>query len=769
MLQKPGLYLLFLIILFSVFSIRLAAPPRVVPETAPDSVFSAKRAFTYLLQVARAPHSTGTEENKRVRDYITRACESLGLATQVQNTTAARERGSIIQAANVYNVLARLKGQTSGKCVLVMAHYDSTPNTPGAGDDGAAVAAMLETARILTSTKVILQNDVVFLFTDAEEPGLLGAQGFLQDTVLAKEVGVVLNFEARGNAGISIMFETNPQNGWIVKEFMKAAAYPFANSLSFEIYRLLPNDTDYSLFKGSGITGLNHAFIDGFVNYHSPTDRPERLDLRSLQHHGSNMLSLIKHFGNIPLIKTKAPDISYFNVLGSWMVYYPATWNIYFVILCSALFIIFLIIGIRENKISTKGLLIGLLAFIGALLILFFANFLLIKAIQAAYPYYNRFYASNSYNNQYYYFAITALAVAIFCFLYQWLLRRFNASSLLAGILLVQIIMLLMMYMAIPTAIFILFFPLFFFILGQIILFHWKVDGEKRPWLWSVMTLVFLLPAIVLLSPVIRLMFVTFGLGSVTAAVAIVLSLLLGFLLPVFSPIFKDNSHIVSLGAAVCFITALLVAHFHSRFTKEHPLQTSVHYELNADEEKAYWVSDFIEKDEWNQQFFTNATVEKEPALKHAGMPASQRLKNEAPVLSFSAPVATLIKDTVANNRRKLLVHFQSNRDAVWMRVAMGENNPATNIEVNGKKTGTIKHKSLPDADEYTLLVYFGLSKGGFDVLFEVAPSLPFEITLIDGSLGLPHINGYKDYTANVIPGVGWNSNTTQVSKRFVF
>ena len=768
MLKKPGLYLLFIVLFASALSIKLLAPPPVVSETAADSVFSAKRAFPYLLQVARSPHSTGTEENKKVRDYIAGICKSFGLATHVQNTTAVRKRGNTVQAANVYNVIARLKGRNTGKCVLVMCHFDSALNTPGAGDDGTAVAAMLETARILTSTNTTLRNDIIFLFTDGEELGLLGAQGFLQDTSLSKEVGVVLNFEARGNAGSSIMFETNPQNGWVVREFINATDHPIANSLSYEIYRLLPNDTDYSLFKASGFTGLNHGFIEGFVHYHSPTDKPESLNLRSLQHHGANMLGLVKHFGNIPLTNTKAADISYFNMFARWMIVYPASLNIYGVILCCVLFVLYLLTGLTRKMIRIKGLLVGLLAFLVVLSSVYFGSHLLIKVVQGAYPLNNRFYASNAYNSSYYFYALTALTVSIFTFLYQWVLRRFQVSSILAGILLIETILLILMYSAMPTAIYILLFPLIVFILGQTALLHWRIDEDSEPGIWAAITLISLLPATLLLSPVIRLMFVTFGLDYATPAVALAAGLFLGLVLPVLGPVLKNTRHLVPLGTLASFGIALLLAHFSSSFTKEMPLQTNVRYELNADENQAYWVSDFIENDEWSRQFF-NDSLEEETRFTLQGVSSPGGLTGKAPLLAIPSPLASLIKDTIENNRRKLLVRFQSQRESIFMRVAIGADNPATNIEVNGTAASNLKHKRVKDQGQYTELTYTGLNQDGFEASFETTPELPFHITLTDGSVGLPALKGYPEYRADVVPGVGWNSNTTQVRKRFVF
>ena len=59
---------------------------------------------------------------------------------------------------------------------------------------------------------------LVFLVDEGEEAGLLGASGFVADHPLAPAIGAVVNLEARGTSGPSVMFETSGDNGWLVAE-----------------------------------------------------------------------------------------------------------------------------------------------------------------------------------------------------------------------------------------------------------------------------------------------------------------------------------------------------------------------------------------------------------------------------------------------------------------------------------------------------------------------------------------------------------------------
>jgi Zn-dependent M28 family amino/carboxypeptidase len=175
------------------------AVPDPVPASAPPTEFSSGRALEHVRAIAQEPHPMGSAENAAARDYLVNELSALGVEPEVQTTTAAHYFvSSVAEAGTPENVLARLEGTNNGgKAFLVMAHYDSVPTGPGASDDGAGVATMLETMRALKAGPP-LKNDVIFLFTDGEERGLLGARAFVDSHPWAKDVGVVLNLEARG-------------------------------------------------------------------------------------------------------------------------------------------------------------------------------------------------------------------------------------------------------------------------------------------------------------------------------------------------------------------------------------------------------------------------------------------------------------------------------------------------------------------------------------------------------------------------------------------
>src|SRR5204863_149295 len=157
---------------------------------------------------------------------------------------------------------------------------------PGVSDDGAGVAVVLELARAFSAKTT--RNDVIFLITDGEETGLRGARAFAERHPLMRRVGVVVNFEARGASGPSMMFETGPGNARLMDLFAHAVARPSASSVSYEVYKLLPNDTDFSVYRKLGLSGFNFAFSNSASLYHSARDNLQYIDRRSLQHAGEH-------------------------------------------------------------------------------------------------------------------------------------------------------------------------------------------------------------------------------------------------------------------------------------------------------------------------------------------------------------------------------------------------------------------------------------------------------------------------------------------------
>jgi len=324
LLRDPAVLLLLCVLLaWGVYS--GLQPPQPLPAETENSVFSAERAEILLhsLYFENLPHVSGSEQNAVLRDRILAMLETFGYEPEVQSRFHCRpEIGS---CSPLENIVAVRKGEKQGSAILLTAHYDSTWAGPGVADDGAGVAAVLEIARMLASAPS-LEHDLIFLFTDAEELGLLGADAFAKHHELFANVRFVINLEARGAGGPSIMFETGEGNRRIIRSLEQSLERPIANSLSYEVYKRMPNDTDFSVYRDYNKPGFNFAFVGQPALYHSRIDDLSHLDLGSLQHHGQNAWAILHAMDARYLEKVvSSEDAAYIDLFGHDLLHYPAS------------------------------------------------------------------------------------------------------------------------------------------------------------------------------------------------------------------------------------------------------------------------------------------------------------------------------------------------------------------------------------------------------------------------------------------------------------
>ena len=339
-------------------------PPAPKGVDAPSDQFSAGRVMVLLKEILSegGPHVTGSVQNDRVRQRIVAAFESLGYEVEVQKTMRCHSEDAYTNCAEVQNIITRLPGREAGPALMLTAHYDSVAATPGAADDGQAFASLLEIARILKEEGPH-RNPIVFLITDAEEQWkCLGAQGFVAEHPWARDVAVVLNQDVRGTSGQSLMFETSPENAWLVDAYVSAVPRPASSSLHYEIYRLLPNNSDLTIFRAGGMAGMNFAFIDSPAQYHTPLDNFENLNLGSVQHQGESVLAVARELAGIDLSSPPPGNAAWTDVLGLTVVRWPASWTIPLAILTLLLYLGVAVRLIRRHALTVKGLLLGLLA-----------------------------------------------------------------------------------------------------------------------------------------------------------------------------------------------------------------------------------------------------------------------------------------------------------------------------------------------------------------------------------------------------------------------
>lgn len=252
----------------------------------------------------------GTPENQRARQYVVDQLRLFGYDVRVQEVDARRPDYGL--TARVSNVIA-VKPGAEKNALALLSHYDSHPAAPGASDDGLGVAVSLEAARVLAARQD-RRHTLFVLVTDGEEAGLMGAAGLVTDRDVMNRLQAYVNIEATGSGGTSLLFETGPGNGWIVKPWARSAPHPRGASFAVEVYRRLPNDTDFSILKHRDVPGLNFAASGDSYPYHTARDTPERLSDVTLRHTGENAVETMIALDAMDLSMRSAANQTFFDI-----------------------------------------------------------------------------------------------------------------------------------------------------------------------------------------------------------------------------------------------------------------------------------------------------------------------------------------------------------------------------------------------------------------------------------------------------------------------
>uniref|UniRef100_A0A8C4ERV7 Endoplasmic reticulum metallopeptidase 1 n=1 Tax=Dicentrarchus labrax TaxID=13489 RepID=A0A8C4ERV7_DICLA len=232
----------------------------------------------------------------------------------------------------VTNIAVRLepKGGTQ-HLMLANCHFDTVANSPGASDDAVSCAVMLEVLHSLANQSTPFPYGVIFLFNGAEENILQASHGFITQHPWAKQVRAFINLEAAGVGGKEVVFQTGPENPWLVQAYVQAAKHPFASVVGQEVFQsgIIPSDTDFRIYRDFGnIPGIDLAFIENGFIYHTKYDTADRILTDSIQRAGDNILAVLKYL----LKSEKLADSSeyrhgnmvFFDLLGVVVVAYPA-------------------------------------------------------------------------------------------------------------------------------------------------------------------------------------------------------------------------------------------------------------------------------------------------------------------------------------------------------------------------------------------------------------------------------------------------------------
>ena len=646
-LQSLASFLLIVgLVYYSFFSLM---PQKGSSSSIAETKFSTERALIPLKEITKAPHYIGTKEHARVRNYLIGQLEELGLETQVQEGFVINQKWKSLDKPK--NIIAQIKGSENGKSLLLLSHYDSalTPSF-GASDAGSGVVTILETLRAYKASGKKPKNDIIVLFTDAEEVGLDGARLFVNNHPWAKNVGIALNFEARGSGGPSNMIvETNGGNKNLIKAFMEAdVKFPVASSLMYSIYKMLPNDTDSTVLReGADIDGFFFAFIDDHYDYHTANDTYDNLDVNTLQHQGEYLLPLVHYFGDSDLNQLKSlDDHVYINLPFFKMVSYPFTWVFPMLLVAIIIFIVLIIYGLRKRVLTGNGVVRGFIPFTLAMIFCGILGFYGWKLILLMYPQYQEIQHGFTYNGHTYISFFVLLSLGVLFGIYYKFSKKINVANLLIAPLIFWILINIGVAIYLKGAAFFI-IPVF---LGLLSL--WILIRKDRPNL-ILLTIIGSI-AIFIFAPLVQFFPVGLGLKMLVGS-CLFTALLFGILLPVigFYKLKKVLAMLFVIVASLFFIKA----HLSSNFSPNRQKPNSLVYYHDADNNKNYWATYDQELDDWTKEYLGNSP---EPASSYISYASGSKyakgykFANVAPNKNIPIFKTVLHKDTVINQYKEV-------------------------------------------------------------------------------------------------------------------
>ena len=711
--------------------------PAWVSNSTGLSEFSTNKALEHIKFISKKPHYVGSKNHTDVATYLVKELEKLGLQPQIQEGTTLTEWGNLVKSRNI---IARIDGNNPSKALLLLSHYDSAPHSfsKGASDDASGLATILEGLRAFLHENKSRNNNIIVLFSDAEELGLNGAALFVTQNKWAKEVGLAINFEARGTSGPSYMLmEVNQGNAALVKGFSDAnPKYPVSNSLMYSIYKMLPNDTDLTVFREKGkIQGYNFAFIDNHFNYHTQQDSYSNVSPKTIEHQGSYLMPLLRYYVNADLKDLTSPeDFVYFNI-PFYFVTYPFSWIVNMVIAASIFFIFIVFIGLGKKVLIGKNIFNGFLNLFGTLISTGLCGYFGWKILLSIYPNYNDILQGFTYNGHYYIAAFSFLALT-FGFLFYSNSNTVNSNlNQTIAPLLVWLLINFGIAFYLPGAGFFI-IPVCF---GLLMLAYFVLTQKTSLFL----NLIFLIPAIFIILPYVIQFPIGLGLKMLVGSGAL-LVLVFALLLPVFGS-FPNKKQWAGLFFLMA-IVFLVLAHLSSDYTKKHNKPNSLLYVLDADKNQARWLTYDTHLDDWTKKYLGNSPKKNpQDAIDDLFSKYNSVVTYSAtaPLKSIARPSVSFVRDSVVGKFRYLKIKISPNRWVNRYDILANENMDIYHLKANGAQSLNQKSDLYKRASR-RVLSYYVVDNEPLLLDFCIPKNTALDMHLLESSFDLMYNPSFK-------------------------
>ncbi len=613
--------------------------------------FSVENALNHLKVITKEPHYTSSYYHQEVQNYIINELDKMGLETEIQNQVVLSSRRV---GTNAANIIGTIKGSRSGKSLVLLTHYDSSAHSSfGASDAGSGVVTILEGVRAFLSKNIIPLNDIHVVFTDAEEIGLLGAEAFVKNHKLIDNVGLVLNFEARGSGGPSYMLmETNGMNSKLISEFANAnPRFPAANSLMYSIYKMLPNDTDLTVFREqANINGFNFAFIGDHFDYHTSLDTYERLDRNTLLHQADYFMSMVNHFSKSDLSNLDSDvDYVYSNFPFLKLIYFSNSWIYPLLILSAIFFLVLIFLGLVLNKLQLDGILNGIIPFIISLFVCISLTVVLWNFIVFLNPEHADMLHGFTYNGYFYIFGFIFFNLFCLLLIYRPFFDKFSDLNLIIFPLLFWIIINLLISLFLKGAAYFI-IPVYFVLFSILAAFIFDLKTNKLMIVWTCLSI----PLIYMFAPQLKMFPVGLGLKNLFIS-SVLLILVFSLLLPIFSN-YSHKKHMISL-TGLTTLTLFFMAFLNNGFDEENKKPNSIVYYTDLDKAESFWMSYDKNLDDFTKQFLgKNPSTDVDKFVSRSKYSTSYRYINKTNYRDIASSTVEVLTDSVYGNKRKVSI-----------------------------------------------------------------------------------------------------------------
>lgn len=478
--------------------------PDPLPVAAPATAFSSARAMTRITEIAALPRVTGSPEHERVRARLSGALQTLGLEPELRESVRAERDSAQVRSATLRNVVARMPGSDPTGAIALIAHYDTAPLAPGAGDDGMGVAAVLEALRALTAGEP-LQNDVLVALVDGEAVGVSGARAWVEEDARATDVDVVVSLDFRGSSGPVLATVQGPSAGGLVRVLASTRTRPFVSSLATSLAETRPSLA--RPFIERGISTVELSTLEGSSRRGGSDDTPERVSEGTLQHAGEQLTALLQGLGHADLGATGidvrgagGPDPAVGShrsaptgegreyvsspLLGG--IHYPEAWRIFASL---GLLGVWGLLGLalRWRGGSRGGVLIGVLLATAIVAVTGWLAGRAVLLLAGLHPEFGRFGAA-FYAEGRHLLALVALALAIVSGAYAASRRWMRLDELLFGAMALPVSLCLWLTWRDPAAATAVQWPLAAGLLSALLVVAVGPGRRRAPWVWVLST-----------------------------------------------------------------------------------------------------------------------------------------------------------------------------------------------------------------------------------------------------------------------------------------